>query len=126
MKLPDYVKCVIANKVTLAGYGLILTGIPIAIQQANNLSRANYAATTYGALAPSAGISLLIVTTLGRQTLRAYRRTKKYLQKHDEINLKIEEKYSDYCTRAGMKLAEREVNLEKMLEPIPSATLDNL
>lgn len=111
--LKDYIKCAAANKVTLAGYLSLATGLCIHsflnTEESGYLQHLAYATTNMGS-------TLLISTLLGIQTFETYRETRNKLKKFGnikEIYQKVKNKA--YCTRVGMELAAKESGLEKFL-----------
>ncbi len=109
----DYLKCVYANKVTLAGYALIGTGIGIGlIENYHNINPNTAFSNMIIAQIINLGIGCLGITKIGLETLNVYNRTKKHIEKYHTINDEFQGKYNPWhCTRAGVRLAAKEKGL---------------
>lgn len=117
-KTKDYLKCVYANKFTLAGYLSLPVGVCLAAV-GHNLAPDNTSGVFY-TLAVDAGlvsIACLKVTSLGNETLKAYNKSKKHIQKFGKIKSDYQEiKDNWYCSRVGIRLAIEESRLEEVLK----------
>jgi len=115
--IKDYLKCVYANKFTLAGYiGLTSAFTAIIFKEPliNQITHEAYAiiiGITFGYSMFSLG-----VTSFGTETLDSYKRTKNNVNKYGTINDVYYYKHSMYCNKVGVKLALKEAGLEKILE----------
>ncbi len=110
--IKDYAKCVYANKFTLVGAlgmissGILLSFVEMSPEKFNNFI--NYV------VSPS--FVLLCTTAAGAETFIAYRRIKNHIEKYTVLDEKIIDAFSkSYCTRAGLKLAVREIGLENLV-----------
>ena len=95
-----YIRCVFANKFTLAGYACIIIGlIP------KHDSDLRYVADIFQLF----GLCLAAVTDFGRETMEKYRAASRFLRKHGE-HARLEETYlcRTYCSRRGIALARRD------------------
>ena len=108
--ISDYLKCIVANKVTL---GSIIIGSASVIDLVLNNFNTNIPAdVTY--LVGSFYVGRL--TRFGRSTLRTYQRVRDHIQQVGTLD----EEFSNqiplwYCNQTGMRLATREAGLEHHL-----------
>jgi len=113
--IEDYLKCVYANKTTLAGYLSLAAGLsmtPFIESQPMCLG-------VLSATGISASLGLLGITKLGIETLETYRDTRKYLEQFNDVRTAYEQiKYKNYCTMVGLRLAIKESNLKRSLEEV--------
>lgn len=110
--LGDYTKCVVANKFTLIGYvGLITLPISYFVQKETGVDLSDL--NVYLSLT---GFGGFFVTFGGNGTLRAYKRTKKHIERYHTIHDNFMVKSSrEYCVRVGMQLAAKEAGLENLV-----------
>lgn len=103
MSFPVYLKCVWANKATLAGYLLLPPGlIGISVNQ-DSLGLLVFFGCWFW------GIVLLTLTAGGLDTMQAYLRTKEGLSEYGvEYLARSKNKYFVYCGKVGYRLAVRE------------------
>lgn len=117
-KTKDYLKCVYANKFTLAGYLSLPISASLAVA-GHNLAHDNTSGVFYTLAADVGliGIACLKITSWGNETLKAYNKSKKYIQKFGKIKSDYQGiKDNWYCSRVGMRLAIEESGLEEVLK----------
>lgn len=106
----DYIKCAVANRLTLGGY--IAGGLGGTLAASDNFA--------YG-LAPLVAANLLIVVSgAALPTLDKYQRTKAHIAQHGTIESRFGDaipKY--YCDQMGYYLAAKEANLEHLVKKHP-------
>ncbi|MEK6918184.1 MAG: hypothetical protein AABW51_04515 [Nanoarchaeota archaeon] len=108
----DYVKSVLANKATLAGYILGIGGAASAFYFNDNK---NIVAPS--AMSLIAGQFLLTFTLLGVETMKTYQRTREVLKNEGNVPNRFKErKMISYCNRKGFELAVKEAGLESQLK----------
>lgn len=107
----DYLKCVVANRITLTGYALCLGSlIPyICADSADVISLAGDG-VRYGA-------SLLFGTAFAMQTYQTYRKTKRHIHKWGKVRPEFKQELAPgwYCVKTGARLAISEAGLEDRL-----------
>ncbi|HLC88549.1 MAG TPA: hypothetical protein VJG49_00790 [Candidatus Nanoarchaeia archaeon] len=116
-KTVDYLKCAIANKVTLASLPLFVASSVVAIASFNNYQNLDHLALGAAAVfvAGSAG-SLSFLTGCGLHTTYTYQKTKKHIKKYNALDERFTSMISSwYCDQAGLKLAAKEAGLEHLL-----------
>ena len=111
-KTKDYLKCIWANKATLAGYLSLPISLTLSAIAEHEGSKNLFGISQYAAFA---GIFLLTSTDFGTHTLKVYNKTREYIKEHGKI--KKNQQYNKYyCSRVAMRLAAKEAGLENTLE----------
>jgi hypothetical protein len=117
--MSDYLKAVIANKFTLAGHLLYLgagiAGTIFPFLELNNSEETKYIVNTV-ATPLLIGTILEVLTDFGRDTLDAYRRTRKHIEKEGTLDPRFSKRYVSYCDKSGERLAAREAGLEDLVQ----------
>ncbi len=97
----DYLKCIVANRFTLAGCVLVVIGF-----------LAPEIPPWLGFILVSFGGGNIGGTHFGIPTLIAYRRTKADIARRWTINGAYLTRYKDYCGRCGVRLAAKEAGIQ--------------
>lgn len=101
--MKTYIKCVWANKLTFLGYIFFIGGLILFRYSPLNMETG----IDIGFYAIHVGLLLLFGTTFGSETLGAYKRTKRLLNKDKKVP-DNKTTYMWYCSRAGIELAQKE------------------
>ena len=116
-KTADYLKCAIANKVTLVSMPSFVASSAVAIASFNDSSNLDNLALCAAAVFV-AGItgSLSFFTGCGLHSMYTYQRTKKHIIRYNTLDERFAAEMSDwYCDQTGLKLAAKEAGLEHLL-----------
>lgn len=100
-----YIRCVLANRATLAGYlCLLLSAILVSITARAGLISHSTVPLAFFPLV--VGCTCLFLTFCGTGTMRAYRKASLDLHRNMEMERFVEQwKYREYCARCGANLA---------------------
>ncbi len=105
----EQLRCAYANKYTRCGMLLVAGGLAKLIGVDD----------TWGDVELSGGITaigagMVYFTEFGKETLRAYQRTKERIEERGFLNDGFKRNYEPYyCSRVGMHLAMKDAGLEK-------------
>ena len=105
--MKNYLKSVVANKITLAGYSLMGLGAVTEFFGIKSMI------SGYDIL--FIGLSLNNLTLYGFQTRTAYKRTIQHIDSYNTLDPRFLAKHRWYCEQVGIRAAAKERNLEHLL-----------
>jgi hypothetical protein len=115
--MAGYLKCVVANKATLAGYVGMIAGLAGYFFGTDVVGQDNRGVVEFCSFyAGFGGLLTNMMTAFGMETFDAYRRTLRHIDKTGTLDERFYELYgSVYCTSKGAQLAAREAGLEHLI-----------